>query len=566
MGRVALVGILFLGVCTAGVAAEPNDVGARVAAQLAAGEFAPAVEAAMAVQSIERRDDLLAQIAAAQAGVGAAGASLETVARISDADARTRALAGMGRAPIGQAGGGSMADFDSLMQLITSTIQPESWEDVGGPGSVAPFATGVYIDPQGTLQRLEFDQADARLTRLRAGRVRRLGGDAARSSALRMVSLPRLEKQLQLCAVANRGTTETMEMLAGLRRIEYVFVYPDTGDLVLAGPAGDWQQADENRIVSTETGEPIVRLDDLVVVLRAMTTGRDMRFGCLIVPTQRGLEQFKAFAEESSKTPLQRGTRNMWLAQLRGKLGKQDLEVYGIDPRTRVAGVMLEADYRMKLVGMGLEPGVPGVESYLDMARRSPEAAGGMAVLRWWFTLNYDAVAATGDRDAFALRGPGAKVLSENELLEADGNRIHTGKSDDLNRQFAASFSQHFEDLCTVYPIYAELRNICDLALACALIREESLDEAAGWTMPYLGNPQGYAVRLGPMPRQVDSVVNHRTVGRGELIVGVSGGVRVDPNYLVQPSSIAADRDGKLASRREAVDLPDPTGDAWWWD
>ena len=39
--------------------------------------------------------------------------------------------------------------------------------------------------------------------------------------------------------------------------------------------------------------------------------------------------------------------------------GKQDIEVYGLDPRTRAAQVIVEADYRMKLVGMGLEAGVP---------------------------------------------------------------------------------------------------------------------------------------------------------------------------------------------------------------
>ncbi len=45
----------------------------------------------------------------------------------------------------GGAGGGSQADFDSLIELIQSTVQPESWEDVGGPGSVAPFETNLSL-------------------------------------------------------------------------------------------------------------------------------------------------------------------------------------------------------------------------------------------------------------------------------------------------------------------------------------------------------------------------------------------------------------------------------------
>ncbi len=48
-------------------------------------------------------------------------------------------------------------------------------------------------------------------------------------------------------------------------------------------------------------------------------------------------------------------------------MGQQDVVVDGVDPHTRVAQVLVEADYRMKLVGMGLEEGVLGVPSYLEM-------------------------------------------------------------------------------------------------------------------------------------------------------------------------------------------------------
>ena len=36
-------------------------------------------------------------------------------------------------------------DFDSLIELITTTIVPESWEEVGGPGSIADFATTLSL-------------------------------------------------------------------------------------------------------------------------------------------------------------------------------------------------------------------------------------------------------------------------------------------------------------------------------------------------------------------------------------------------------------------------------------
>jgi general secretion pathway protein D len=41
--------------------------------------------------------------------------------------------------------GGSQADFDALIDLITTTIAPNSWDTVGGPGSVAPFETNLTL-------------------------------------------------------------------------------------------------------------------------------------------------------------------------------------------------------------------------------------------------------------------------------------------------------------------------------------------------------------------------------------------------------------------------------------
>ena len=37
------------------------------------------------------------------------------------------------------------ADFDSLIELITSTIAPPSWDSNGGAGSIAPFDTNLTL-------------------------------------------------------------------------------------------------------------------------------------------------------------------------------------------------------------------------------------------------------------------------------------------------------------------------------------------------------------------------------------------------------------------------------------
>jgi general secretion pathway protein D len=45
----------------------------------------------------------------------------------------------------GGMGGGAKADFDSLIQLIQSTVQPTTWKANGGQGDVAPFETNLTL-------------------------------------------------------------------------------------------------------------------------------------------------------------------------------------------------------------------------------------------------------------------------------------------------------------------------------------------------------------------------------------------------------------------------------------
>jgi hypothetical protein len=156
-------------------------------------------------------------------------------------------------------------------------------------------------------------------------------------------------------------------------------------------------------------------------------------------------------------------------------------------------------------------------------------------------------------------------VLSENEKLAADGQRIHTGQSEGLNRQFARSFTQHFDALCRKYPVYAELRNVCDLALVCTIIREEELAEQVGWHMTCFGDDDAFPVESGPAPREVDTVINHRVINRVHVVAGVSGGVRVDPTPLIAAGKVEVDSYDDLRERCAAVAEKTPAG-VWWWD
>jgi hypothetical protein len=552
-------------------AANPTADDATLRAYVAAGEFGPAIDLARSAPTAAQRDAWLAEVAVAQAGLGARRSSLASIGEIGSDRARADALSQTAGEPLGGRGGSAQADFDSLIDLITSTIKPTSWEDVGGPGSIRPFATGIIVDPQGVLRPLLKSESDGRLAALRAESEPDAGrqDNARRASRLRMVSLNRLEKEVQLRLAAGQSLNETIETLAGLERVEYLFVYPESNDLVLAGPAGDWTTGSEEILVSSRTGLPVVLLDDVVVVFRHMMSHPDASFGCRITPTPEALTRVQKAVGGAAAKPIKPGQRKAWLESLRSQLGKQDIVVDGLDARTRAARVMVEADYHMKLVGMGLEDGVLGVKSYLDSIELAPgESPPSMGVLRWWFTLNYDAVTASQDRQAFALAGQGVKVLSENERLSAEGQQIHTGESDELNRQFAHDFTEHFTELCVKYPLYGELRNLCDLALAATIVRDESLAGRVGWHLTCFGDPSAYAVAMGEAPRQVETVANCRVINGRTILAGVSGGVGVDPALLLRQQPIRVETYGRLHQRRAAAAPPKAAADrdAWWWD
>src|SRR4029079_6212353 len=362
-----------------------------------------------------------------------------------------------------------------------------------------------------------------------------------------------------------RDPDEAMQRMAGITRVKYIRVYPDSGDIVLAGPAGNWHPDAEGRFVD-DNGAPVLNLDDLVVTLRNAVTSHG-RFGCSIDPRQDNLAATKAVLEKWSAQPLKPGQREKWLQEIRGALGRQDITVYGIDRRTHAGRVLVEADYRMKLVGIGLEEGTLGVSSYLssmELAKDGKPAP--MNVLRWWFTLNYDALSATSGRDAFELRGPGAKVQSENELLTERGERIDNGERDEPTRRFAESFTKHFAKLATKYPVYDELRNVFDLALVSAIIESHDLAGQVGWHMTHFGPDGDYQPQLGAAPTEVDSVMNHRIIGGKHVVAAISGGVRVDTSGVAGRDAVKTDTYGLMAAERGGSQPKELPRRSWWWD
>ncbi|HEV7279219.1 MAG TPA: DUF1598 domain-containing protein [Pirellulaceae bacterium] len=574
---------------TFGFAQERTDVGtgrAKLDAYLESGEYPLALNVAASLDDPAERDAALIAIARSQARAGMSEQAAQTLAQVQSAAALSQIAASAqesaspstngpstnGPTPAaGAAGGGSLADFDTLIELITSTVDPESWPEFGGTGaaSIRGFPTGVYVDAAGALKRIEPSAADdLEALRLSSRTADDVVGPTD-ESPLRKVSLKALERALALDAVRGQAPSADAMSLGGLYRIDYVFLYPESGDVVIAGPAGPLTRDADDRLVHAATGTPALRLDDLVVCLRhAYSAEGD--FGCAITPTEASLARAQEYLAANARRSLgSDAARRRWLGGLRESLGPQEISVFGIDPRTHAGRVMVVADWHMKRIGVGLEPGVANVTSYLDLLAETGKAPPSIQTLRWWFAVREDAVRTNAARDAFAFEGIGVQVLSENQLLARTGERTPTGESDLLNSQFAESFTKEYAALATKYPVYAELKNVFDLALVAAIARQADKDGTGPTRLPYLlgtDETRSYRVPLEAAPATVDSIVNDRKLKNGTVLAAVSGGVSVRAQDRLSAALVGARADASAARVERAEADQTLTAERWWWD
>ena len=157
-----------------------------------------------------------------------------------------------------------------------------------------------HVDASGVLRtRIIQDQNGSLMRQLQAAAKNSQKADLAKQSTMRKVSLNRLEAAIQECISQGRPVSEEMMNLAGLQRLQYVFYYPETKDIVIAGPAEGFFTSPTGRIVGLTSLQPTLRLEDLVVALRAAVkeTGD---IGCSIDPTANGLAKLNQYLASNS--------------------------------------------------------------------------------------------------------------------------------------------------------------------------------------------------------------------------------------------------------------------------
>jgi hypothetical protein len=319
-----------------------------------------------------------------------------------------------------------------------------------------------------------------------------------------------------------------------------------------------------------DSGRPVIELQDLAVALRAFPQGDRSKkplIYCSIDPTKEGLERMHEFLREIGGRigdPRKNPGQDQFIASgLRDRLGMQIISVGGISPKTHFAQVMVEADYRMKLIGIGLETPPVRLQSYVDRAQPSQVASN--ALQRWYFVPNYQCVKVSEDSMAMQLVGEGVKLVGEDEVVGKDGSRSKSVRFNRASDQFVKAFTKIYPKLAEQAPVYAQLRNCIDLAVAAAFMQSQDYYDLAKWTPAVLGDEKAFPTETLNPPQQVESAVNSIWKG-ATLVTPIGGGVQIRPTEAVDATNLLQDDGAKVRDARAGIDLKKLSADQWWWD
>ncbi len=188
---------------------------------------------------------------------------------------------------------------------------------------------------------------------------------------MRKISLRRLEAALQDCVNNNKPIPDDIKYLAGLQRINYVFVYPEQKDVVLVGVGEGWKVDAKGNVVGIESGRPVMLLDDLLVALRTARGAAQGGITCSIDPTPEGIQRMQSLPgpQMNSRQP----QAQEYASALAKALGLQQISIHGVPATSHFARVLVAADYRMKEIAMSIAPSpIPHCPAICRCSRRAP--------------------------------------------------------------------------------------------------------------------------------------------------------------------------------------------------
>ncbi len=446
----------------------------------------------------------------------------------------------------------------SLTLLLCMALFGGAALSYAGLGGVRQNAVGgVMIDAQGLVRAATVVDREDLLNQLRAD-VDAPVGELGQAAKLRMISLAKLQQAIRDAKQNGGRVPDEMRYLAGLQRIEYVLVYPDQQDIVLAGPAEPWVVREDASVVGAHSGQPTLLLEDLMIAMQSVELARQAGISCSIEPTAEGRQRLNALLRRAQRNRTQ--DPRVLEPAMREAFGPQTVKLTGIPTDSRYARVLVAADFEMKRIAMHLtEAPIDGLPSYMSLAKNQRQSASTNP--RWWMTTNYNALQRTADRLAWRISGQGVKTLTESDRLLADGNVEQAGRTNKTAQKWAELMTEKYPELARSQAIFGDLRNIMDLSVIATLITQERLAEQSGCDLSVLmGREDLVQTSSFQTPRAIEPQCSFVRGNQG-WVVSTSGGVSINAFEVVATQEVVAE----LNETHQAATVPAETT-SWWWN
>ncbi len=185
----------------------------------------------------------------------------------------------------------------ATLTTVPTTAATGTATTVVNTGNIVNIVGGVRVDVNGVLNQQD-ERGRAQVLEARRRALQAVPGDISQPTKLRMVSLRKLDEAIDDCLKKGKVLPDEIKYLAGLQRVQYVFVYPEQKDVVLAGLAEGWKLNEAGIIVGNVSGHPVLQLDDLLVAVRCADAAHNGGMSVSIDPTPEGLQRLKELSEK----------------------------------------------------------------------------------------------------------------------------------------------------------------------------------------------------------------------------------------------------------------------------
>ena len=175
---------------------------------------------------------------------------------------------------------------------------------------------------------------------------------------------------------------------------------------------------------------------------------------------------------------------------------------------------------------------------------------------------DYQPIARDADKRVWKLSGNRVRTMTETDLVDGDGNAKRGNRDDKMAQAWADRMTESYDELAAAIPVFGDLENAMDLAVATTLIVQENLAEQAGMDLRwYTTTAASLEPVQYPIPESVDPQCSFIRGSNG-WVVTASGGVDISGFSVVENQTVQA----TLNEQKETFASTRPQSGSWWWN